>query len=196
MPPTAPLVHWEPLRKGVLLAAHPDLVDPHFARAVVLLCEHDAEGSVGFVVNRPTDFRLSEVLPEYPRLRQRLYEGGPVNPEQLFYVVQGAPVLQEVPLEARWWIRKHLSWGANRAFIDSLHEGETQRNPNIRFFTGYAGWSSGQLHQECLERSWYVLEQWDTEWLFSPAEELWEWVVQALHQREAQLISGARPELN
>ncbi|MBI1316067.1 hypothetical protein GC167_04310 [bacterium] len=196
MPTAAPSVYWEPLRKGVLLAAHPDLIDPHFSRSVVLLCEHDAEGSVGFIVNRPTDFLISDVLPDFPRLKLRLYQGGPVNAEQLFYVVRGRPTTDVAPLEARLTISNQLSWGANRTFIEQLHEKESNRQKNIRFLLGYAGWSPGQLHQECLERNWYVLEHWETEWLFAAVDGLWEKSVEAVFQRESKLIRAARPELN
>lgn len=72
-----------PLGKGIFLVASPALRDPNFRQTVVLLCEHNADGALGFVVNRPTAMSISEVLPQVPIMEAQkhvLYAGGPYRP--------------------------------------------------------------------------------------------------------------------
>ena len=181
----------EPLRKGILLAARPELTDPLFFRAVILICQHDSEGSLGFVINRKTDHVLSEVLPDFPNFSESLYAGGPVNPEQLFYLVRSAQ-----PDEALEPIGSDLAWGARREYLEHLHGQVEKRVPSLKFFVGYAGWSAGQLHREWVERSWYVLERWSMGDVFGEPDELWASVIKRVLERESRLIRGPRPELN
>src|SRR5688500_20397115 len=85
------------LGKGIFLVAAPSLRDPNFRQAVVLLCEHGAEGALGVVVNRPTVMLISEALPKVPVLegqRHVLFAGGPVQPNLvlIFYRLMQEPI--------------------------------------------------------------------------------------------------------
>ncbi len=182
----------EPLRKGILLAARPELTDPLFSRAIILVCQHDSEGSLGFVVNRKTEYAISDVLPDFPNFSDALYAGGPVSPEQLFYLIR--PSKNEAALEP---IAQGLAWGARREYLEEVHASAEHRAAReMKFFVGYAGWGAGQLHREWVERSWYVLEQWKPADVFGEVEDLWASIVKRVLDRESRLIRGSRPELN
>ena len=137
---------------GSLLVAEPPMPDPNFKRTVILLCEHNMEGSFGLVLNRPTGVRLAEVATVELGFDADLWHGGPVQPETLHYLhpygdlVEGAlPVLEGV------------YWGGD---FDTVHaEIEQGRfDPEaFRFFVGYSGWGSGQLDAEVEDGSWIVL---------------------------------------
>ena len=71
---------------GSLLISEPFLADSCFKRSVVLLSEHDKHGTLGFILNKPTDLKLNEAVEDFPEFNVPLYFGGPVDTETLFYI--------------------------------------------------------------------------------------------------------------
>jgi putative transcriptional regulator len=123
---------------GTLLVACPPLDDPWFDRAVVLMLEHGEDGSLGVLLNRPTDESLPEGLDEWKRTLsppQALFIGGPVEPSALIALTDTAS-----------------GW----ASLD-LDEPPEPDIGAVRIFRGYAGWSAGQLDAELAEGAWMVL---------------------------------------
>ncbi|MBL0232140.1 MAG: YqgE/AlgH family protein [Chitinophagaceae bacterium] len=138
---------------GILLIADPFLKDPNFLRTVVILCEKNEEGAVGFVLNRQYEHTLDELLPDLEGHDFPVYFGGPVQPETIHMLHQcpdQIPGGQEI-LEGVYW------GGDFEAVIDLLHKGELEKD-RIRFFLGYSGWSVGQLEEEIEEKSWLTVE--------------------------------------
>jgi putative transcriptional regulator len=144
---------------GQLLVATPLLTDEPFRRTVVQLLQHDEDGALGVVVNRPSHTPLSEVLPGWALLAPEpvnVFVGGPVQPsaaiclgrlslqtepdepddEPSYVVVPGAPWLGTVDLDLE--------------AADPVEE--------VRVFAGYAGWSAGQLEAEVEEGAWWVCD--------------------------------------
>lgn len=161
---------WE----GRLLVATPALSEGFFFRSVVQLVQHtEADGALGIVLNRPTDTRLSDVLPGWALLSPDplvVFDGGPVEqdaviclgrltsgapPEDSFVVVPGANWLATVDLD--------LDAG------DALEE--------VRIFSGYAGWVPGQLEQEVDEGAWWVLDALPGDPFVTAPERLWRQVL-------------------
>jgi len=137
-----------------LLIALPTLADPHFARSVTLICQHDADGAMGVVVNRASDYTLGEVLQQMgiqtadPTLpEQRVLAGGPVHPERGFVLHDGEP---------RWdstlAVAEGLSVTTSRDILEAIARGEGPAHATIAL--GCAGWGAGQLEQELAENSW------------------------------------------
>jgi len=139
---------------GLLLVALPSLLDPNFRRAILFLTHHDQEGAMGFILNRPRNESLGE-LAESPMdlAAVPVFEGGPVEQQHL--------------------ILTRLLWLENAIRFQSLGEvnlfqlnseedqdGDNDHDPhqNLRAFTGYAGWTAGQLEQEVAEQSWHLLK--------------------------------------
>lgn len=134
--------------RGHLLVAAPSLVDPNFARAVVLIGEHTGEGALGVVLNRPGAATVGEIVPDLSTLLdddELIYAGGPVQPD-------GVMVLAEFdePGEAALPVDGELGFVALEADMDSISAARA------RAFAGHAGWGPGQLDAELAEEAWFV----------------------------------------
>lgn len=149
---------------GRLLVADPDLEDPNFFRAVVLLLQHTAEGAFGLVVNRPTDHVLRDVLDEVEGSvagELPLRVGGPVERNYLFVLHSGVPdaYRTEHAVEVVGGVTFEPGFNAVREFCDSLDylALSADQRPTIRVLAGYAGWGPGQLEAEVEEGAWVTV---------------------------------------
>lgn len=134
---------------GVLLISDPFLRDPNFMRTVVFLCEHNANGSFGFVLNRPFEQTLDEFVPDLEGFFLPVYYGGPVQHDTLHFL-HALPGL--IPGGQK--LVDGIYWGGDfKKVVELIHSGELERD-KIRFFIGYSGWSKGQLEEEITEKSW------------------------------------------
>jgi putative transcriptional regulator len=138
---------------GTLLAAWPDLLDPNFMHGVVLICQHSEQGAYGLVVNRPTEFELSDLLPDHPLLGSSSFPvhlGGPVDHAtmQFLHVVP-----DEIPgglcLDGKLWLGGELEAMARCVTADA-----ERAAGKLRVFLGYSGWGAGQLDAELAAGSW------------------------------------------
>jgi putative transcriptional regulator len=157
------------LHKGNLLIAEPSIIgDVSFHRAVVLISEIHDKAPLGFILNKPFDFTLSDVLPEV-NTAVPLYYGGPVDPDELFFI-HSAPNLIDESVS----IDTTLYFGGNiDQAIDAL-EKEALNSSNSRFFLGYSGWSKGQLEHEIEFKNWFISQNNNGKNIISqPTEELW-----------------------
>lgn len=135
---------------GKVLLAEPFMADPHFGRKAILLCEHNEEGSFGFVLNNFIEVGLNELLDDLPSVECRLSLGGPVKNSNLYYLhtIEGAPDAITV--------KPGLFMGGDFDWVRSLLDAGVQLEGKLRFFIGYAGWTPGQLENEIKSRSWFV----------------------------------------
>ncbi|MCX2970858.1 YqgE/AlgH family protein [Streptomyces sp. TRM70308] len=139
---------------GRLLVATPALTDPNFERAVVLLLDHDDEGSIGVVLNRPTPVGVGDILQPWAALAGApgvVFQGGPVSLDAALGValIPGA----NGPLG---WRRVHGAIGL--VDLDAPPEVLAAELGFLRIFAGYAGWGPGQLEDEVEEGAWYVVD--------------------------------------
>ncbi|WP_405848025.1 YqgE/AlgH family protein [Streptomyces niveus] len=139
---------------GRLLVATPALADPNFDRAVVLLLDHDEEGSLGVVLNRPTPVGVGDILESWGGLAGDpgvVFQGGPVSLDSALglAVIPG----DEGPLG---WRRVHGAIGL--VDLETPPELLARALGSLRIFAGYAGWGPGQLENELTEGAWYVVE--------------------------------------
>ncbi|WNI24509.1 YqgE/AlgH family protein [Streptomyces sp. ITFR-16] len=139
---------------GRLLVATPALADPNFDRAVVLLLDHDEEGSLGVVLNRPTPVGVVDILATWAGLTgepEVVFQGGPVSLDSAL----GVAVIpgDEGPLG---WRRVYGAIGL--VDLDAPPELLAAALGSLRIFAGYAGWGPGQLESELAEGAWYVVE--------------------------------------
>jgi putative transcriptional regulator len=139
-----------PPAAGKLLIAHPFLKDSHFTRTVVLLCEHSDEGSLGFVLNQDTDLLLGDILVELASSTEKIYQGGPVQPETLH-------MIHHLPQQLKGKeIGDGIFWGGS---FDELTETILMHQyhaGSLKLFLGYSGWASGQLEEELKQGAWLV----------------------------------------
>ncbi len=154
--------------RGTLLISEPFLDDPYFKRAVVLLSEHNEEGSIGFILNKPTDISVNEAISDFPQIDSMLYFGGPVQTDSLQYIHR----LGE-KLEGSQPIFDGLYWGGDLEKLkDMISKKQVQAN-DIRFFVGYSGWDSTQLNQEIKDKSWIVSQGESKHAFFDEPKKLW-----------------------
>lgn len=139
----------KPLEAGSMLAACPFLTDAPFHRRLLLLAEHSQTGSMAFVLNEYSGYRLGELLPGFDGFDLPVWTGGPVESNTLHIVqVQSAGLAGSTELAPGIW------WNAYPT--QTMHlaaEGQLDKK-KWHFFLGYAGWSPQQLQSEYEERVW------------------------------------------
>jgi len=140
------------------LIAMPALADPNFAQTVTLICEHNAEGALGIVINRPGLLSLGEVMDQlnfeisdHQLREQAVFEGGPVYPDRGF-------VLHEPSLkwESSLPVSEYIQVTTSRDILEALARGEGPHSTLLAL--GYAGWASGQLEEEMAANAWLSVE--------------------------------------
>jgi len=132
---------------GTLLVASPVLLDPNFYRTVVLVLQHDHDGAVGVVLNRPSQEPVDLHLPEWaPRLGDPsvVFVGGPVDPAIAIGVVRSDRPTEPTAL-----------FGVG--LVDLRSDPAAETPGPVRVFSGYAGWGPGQVEDELGEGAWLVL---------------------------------------
>jgi putative transcriptional regulator len=170
-----------------LLLAMPQLADPNFARSVVLMVEHNEEGSFGLIVNQPAEQHVGEILGQL---------GITWNGDSNAVVRSGGPVMPQ----SGWLIHEPTTLTDPDDSIllapgIALSTSETQlrrlaeRPPrNIYFVMGYAGWGPAQLEYELSEGAWLSAETTSALVFDTPSEELWEASIRSLGIEPATLI--------
>lgn len=139
------------LKKGHLLIAEPSIIgDLSFNRSIILIADHNSEGSIGFILNKPLNFTLQDLIPEI-KIPFEVYNGGPVEQDNLYYIHK-TPELIPNSIE----IADGLYWGGNFQKVTELIINR-QLNPfDIRFFLGYSGWENNQLSSELRSNTWIL----------------------------------------
>lgn len=139
--------------KGKLLLSDPSiLVDSIFSRSVILLAEHNPKGSIGFILNKPLDLSLQDIVPE-AHTNFRIYSGGPVEQDNLYFI-HTVPSLIPNSIE----INDGIFWGGDYEVLFELLQNNKISQKEIRFFLGYAGWEENQLQEEMEEHAWTCIE--------------------------------------
>ncbi len=142
------------MKKGSFLVAAPGLVDPNFAKTVILVCEHNKDGTMGLIVNRPTKIALARILPEelVPKgIQVNAFQGGPVQTDHLLFLhgldqsgIEQTPVCKGVYL------------GGTPEALQKAFAAGSDPSSLVRCYLGYAGWGPGQLASEMKEGAWIV----------------------------------------
>ena len=141
------------LDKGMLLVASRDLADPNFSETVILLIAYGPNGTVGIIINRPSDVKLATVLPSMKSLHGRsdmVYLGGPVLTNRVLLLVRAA----KAPEDA---LAVFDNVYASSSLDVLKHEIEQHRSKQrLRAYAGHSGWAPGQLEAEVARGDWYV----------------------------------------
>jgi putative transcriptional regulator len=157
-----------------LLIALPSLADPNFARSVALICQHDEDGAMGVVVNRPSEYTLGDVFGQMgietgdaALSGQPVLAGGPVHPERGFVLHDG-----DREWDSSLVIGDGLFVTTSRDVLEAIARGEGPEQATVAL--GCAGWGAGQLEYELTENSWLTVPA-DAELLFAtPLEARWQ----------------------
>lgn len=178
----------DPTLAPVLLLSMPQMLDPNFARTVVLLAEYGAHGAFGLVVNRVMPEPAHEVIRPDPPMDIRkdvhLYIGGPVEPNRA-WVLTNHRELDGDALE--------ITDGVYLSAAPHLirHALQSSPDPHVRLVVGYAGWGAGQLDEELATSSWLMLPV-QTDLLFDiPVDVMWETALRRLGADPSTLQSSS-----
>lgn len=141
------------LEKGKILIAEPSIIgDISFNRSIILLVEHGNNGSIGFILNKPMNLNISDLIPEIES-NLKIYNGGPVQQDNLYFIHKISDLVPESIM-----ISEGLYWSGNFEYVLKLiKKGEINKN-DIRFFLGYSGWDSNQLNDELNNNTWILSE--------------------------------------
>lgn len=142
--------------------------DPYFGRSVILLCEHNEEGSLGFILNKYIDMDLTEVMDDVPEISNRVSIGGPVENNQLYFLHTLGDLLP-----GSTEISEGLYLGGDFEILRSMLATQSIDESQVRFFVGYSGWGEGQLIEEMKEESWYVSDINDLPLMDTLRDDLW-----------------------
>ncbi|MFQ6370167.1 YqgE/AlgH family protein [Shewanella sp. YIC-542] len=158
------------------LIAMPSLNDTFFERSLIYICEHDAKGAMGLMVNRPIGLGVQELLTQleladdamlHPALQSQVLVGGPVNPERGFVLHSAQPHWSNSDT-----VSEALMLTTSRDILAALC---TAKAPdNFLVILGYAGWSRNQLEQELADNAWLTLPATEELLFHTPVEERWE----------------------
>ncbi len=162
------------------LIAMPALDDPNFQRSVTLVCQHDAGGAMGIIINRAADYTLGELLDQLGLsttdahvANLPIVAGGPVHAERGF-------VLHDDPREWGSTLRfgRGLAVTTSRDILAAMARGDGPRNALVAL--GYAGWTAGQLEEELAQNSWLTVPADQAIVFDTPLEERWQAAARAL----------------
>ena len=170
---------------GRLLVALPALQDPNFSRTVVLLVDHDLDGTLGVVLNRPSAMPLAEHAGEWLQVA--------TPPSRVFV---GGPVERDRGLALAWWLPGAVPDPSIRRVLDRAGlidlDGDvdivTRGVAGLRVFSGYAGWGPDQLVAELQEQAWVVVTAEPSDVVHPQPERLWAEVL-ARQQGRFSLLS-------
>jgi putative transcriptional regulator len=137
--------------RGKILISEPLMGDFYFKRSVVLLAEHNDEGSFGLIMNKPLSARFNEIVRDFPDFETNLFLGGPVQSNNLFFMHTLGNIIED-----SHEILKGLYWGGEIEQIKEMIKLGQIQPADIRFYIGYSGWASEQLDGELKRNSWLV----------------------------------------
>ena len=173
---------------GMFLVARRALDDSHFGQSVVYLVEHDEDGTLGLIVNRPSEISLSEAVPDIEDKQgtaHALYYGGPVGLPMILMLVRSESVT-----EGMAHVANNVYISADRRVFDEVLAVK-KPGSEVHFYIGHSGWAAGQLDFELARDSWHVVAA-DTDAIFSgETESMWNRLIERLEPKGIQVDNRA-----
>jgi putative transcriptional regulator len=160
------------IRQGDILLAEPFMTDSCFIKTAILITDYHPTGTVGFILNKPINMKLNDLVMNFPDFDAEVYFGGPVLTDTIHFLHNLGDLLENSRLVA-----KGVYWGGNFERLKFLIKSGLVASNQIRFYVGYSGWSPGQLEEEIESASWVISHN-DPNYVFkSPSEQLWKKVM-------------------
>lgn len=178
--------------KGMMLISEPVLSDFYFSKSIILLADHNDEGSFGLIINKPTDLVLSDISDEFSGINIRLFIGGPVKTDSIYFIHTRGDLVK-----GSTRIMEGLYWGGESEVLKDLILKKEISTSEIRFFIGYSGWQPGQLNREFKEEAWIVSATNANQILNSDPNTLWKDILKSMGKEFAMWVNyPADPSLN
>jgi putative transcriptional regulator len=160
------------VRAGTLLLANTDLLEPTFRRSVIYIVEHNDGGTLGVILNRPSETAVYNVLPQWAKLAAKpktMFIGGPVKRDAALCLSVLRVGVDPVGLPGL----RHVSGRLAMVDLDADPESIAPLVEGVRIFAGYSGWTIGQLEGEIERDDWIVLSALPSDVLVAPRVDLW-----------------------
>jgi putative transcriptional regulator len=135
---------------GALLISEPFNPEPTFKRSVILISQHNAKGTIGFIVNKPTQLKIYEALDDFPEFDAYVYWGGSLRLDSIYYIHS----IEK--LKGSHKIADGIYWGGDYQQLKVMIEAGEITPDQIKFLAGYSGWHSRQLQKEIKTDNWWV----------------------------------------
>jgi putative transcriptional regulator len=178
---------------GKLLISEPFLIDPNFKRSVILLAEHNEEGTLGFILNQPSSLLLKDLVPDLWEANYPVFIGGPVEVDTVHFIHRCYD-----KLNSGEEIANGIYWGGNFETLKILVNNNSISANEVKFFLGYSGWGKEQLKEEIDTNTWIVSSKFHPDVVFSHNEdELWKEAIINLGPKYAHVSNfPSDPNLN
>jgi putative transcriptional regulator len=154
-------------QQGIILISEPSLSDFYFKQSVVLLAEHNEDGTFGLIINKPIEARVNDVIKDFPEFDAPVFLGGPVKTDSIFFIHTREDIDNSLK------IINGLYWGGDIEVIREMILTNRIAENDIRFYVGYAGWHPKQLDREIREKSWVLSHTSVKEVINNQPEKLW-----------------------
>ncbi len=152
-----------------LLVASQQIADPRFRQTVILVTRHGNTGPIGVILNRPQDITLDKIMPDFAEAKNfNLFDGGPVYPDQISYLVRGADTVKGALTIT---VNTYLAYDA--ALLGELLNGK-KHYTGLRVMHGLASWAPGQLEYEIKRGDWFVMPLDEAVLFDRPPAEMWQ----------------------
>lgn len=179
------------INKSTILISQPYLGDPEFDWSTILLCDHNTEGSYGFVLNDQSNLLLKDVVEGFENTNYPLFYGGPVDRDVLFYIHTINDLKDAIKICDGIYV--HGNYDELKVRIT---QGNIKKN-EIRFFLGYSGWSGGQLLSEVNRKSWFINNTHASKVLEISPDKIWRTILREMGGKFKEFSNyPIRPELN
>jgi putative transcriptional regulator len=171
------------INKGTFLIASPEIESGLFFRGVILICEHNTNGSFGLLINKPLDLDLPEEIlsvSDAANPHVSIRAGGPIQTNQMMLLHDHAESSQQTLK-----LCDGVYLGGDLQFLQEMVT--DPEGPHILLCFGYAGWTAGQLEREFLDGSWYIHDANKDHLFHTPAEKLWRILLRQMGGKYASL---------
>ena len=165
---------------GDVLISEPFMNDFYFRRSVILLIDHNEEGSLGVIFNKRLTIPFNEIVQGFPEFNADVYLGGPVETDRIFFIHTVGEMIPDSHL-----ISNGLYWSGNISVLKSMIKMDLIKPHEVRFYVGYAGWDGGQLREELKANTWVVGRFTAKQLLRTMPDKMWSDFVKQIGKRYA-----------
>lgn len=176
-------IPYSQIQKGTFLIATPDIDAGFFFRGVILICEHNANGSFGLLINKSLDLELPDEIANVTHLANphiSIRAGGPVQTNQMM-LLHTSNQIEDQTLK----ICDNVFLGGDLQFLQEIIT--NQNGPFVYLCFGYAGWGIGQLEREFLDGHWFLHPATAKHLFEVPPEKLWQYLLREMGGKYATL---------
>ena len=160
--------------KGKILISTPDLSEDIFSRSVILIIEHNEHGAFGLILNKLNQFLTDEIQKKVGEYLE-VYEGGPVENNKILAIVKGEPTTEYyMKIDQDFYVTEDVEM-----IIFDFIEGKFSET-QIKFFSGYSGWSPEQLETEIKNKFWTIVDSYQMDYTVPNTLDLWKKIMQNL----------------